>query len=956
VQYKRKPVRFLSPPTKMDNHVEVWGIDETGEVFTDYESYLQRIKLECLSLTQVQRKFTCDITGHSGLTYFEALNSELHGSRDVESNFPEPLREPVLRRVQFSQTARLDDLVNEVHEHFKEDFFPGEQIIATNEQNDRLEGTIREKVSFPAYIDKGVQVRAAISNYFVQLSTGTGNDSEAFFDNHHLTRDRKVFSKLLLKSFLKHSITREPHHNAVWMVKEHIAQEYRISTELPPHLQPQVIAESRRLMAGKMKHAVEMGPNGHHPGAHDPHFIPYQQGVTPPPGVQYLTPSLHPLMPYGADFSQFQPWAGPVPTTMPQKPPPPPPVKYPIDDLEVPPKNNGVQRPTLKFIGRQVKKGEPNGTNEETDEETDYSEIRMESVGLLLEIWNTLNVHETVFVLDSFTFDDLLEAMRFSSDEVECQLFNEIHCAVLKQLVNTDGKLLVDLPEIEEEDSDEEEEEESAEATPEPEPPKRTTRGSLRKAEAEALQKDRSPSVDPNKPAHRAAEMLSDFEWIDHLKDRDFRSGGWQTIMVGILHQLSLDERHKEECEDILKQLAPTDMSPTRETAKTCYTWMDVNSKIKALQIICMLSVTTRAIREYLENCSEAMTELRKQKIEYQRMRKPLVEELRELDDQRKALILEEQPPPPVANGTEAHDTSMADTTAELIASSPESDDPEDEEEVSTRALRRGQERKRKRDENSARREKEKKEKADAKNPKMSAKMKKIIRDIEKKKEKIKECEDKIAEYDNDLREANCQRTKLLGKDRFSNRYWWFEKNGMPFSGMPDSSTAHYGYANGRIWVQGPDDMEREGFLELNDDEMAGYKNAFGFTIQERRDAEEGPTQLQTAREWGYLDDPEVVDQLIGWLDERGKREKDLRKEMQIWKDTIMTYMSRLREHLDEVETKKAEGEEQATRVSTRTKTYVDVDASKWQCLAWRNEKALAELGHLHSEQPRPRK
>jgi len=156
--------------------------------------------------------------------------------------------------------------------------------------------------------------------------------------------------------------------------------------------------------------------------------------------------------------------------------------------------------------------------------------------------------------------------------------------------------------------------------------------------------------------------------------------------------------------------------------------------------------------------------------------------------------------------------------------------------------------------------------------------------------------------------------------------------------------------------VQGPDDMEREGFLELGDDEMEGYRLHFGITIQERRDTEEGPTQLRTAREWGYLDEPDSVDRLIGWLDDRGKREKELRKELQAWKDTIMTYMTRLREHLEEVETKKAEGEEQATRVSTRTKTYVDVDASKWQCLAWRNEKALSELGHLHGEQPKPKK
>jgi hypothetical protein len=37
------------------------------------------------------------------------------------------------------------------------------------------------------------------------------------------------------------------------------------------------------------------------------------------------------------------------------------------------------------------------------------------------------------------------------------------------------------------------------------------------------------------------------------------------------------------------------------------------------------------------------------------------------------------------------------------------------------------------------------------------------------------------------------------------NKYWWFERNGMPFGGLPDSSS-HSGYANAMIWVQGPEE------------------------------------------------------------------------------------------------------------------------------------------------------
>lgn len=50
---------------------QVWVVPETNEVFTSYEPYLQRMDF------YKQRRFICEITGHSGLTFFEALRSEV---------------------------------------------------------------------------------------------------------------------------------------------------------------------------------------------------------------------------------------------------------------------------------------------------------------------------------------------------------------------------------------------------------------------------------------------------------------------------------------------------------------------------------------------------------------------------------------------------------------------------------------------------------------------------------------------------------------------------------------------------------------------------------------------------------------------------------------------------------------------------------------------------------------
>jgi hypothetical protein len=270
------------------------------------------------------------------------------------------------------------------------------------------------------------------------------------------------------------------------------------------------------------------------------------------------------------------------------------------------------------------------------------------------------------------------------------------------------------------------------------------------------------------------------------------------------------------------------------------------------------------------------------------------------------------------------------------------------------RSLRRGNdraaERQRKREE-----EQERKEKAGAaaKIPKQSKQFTKLLKDIQKKQDFVKKCEDEIQVLDNDLREADCPRTRVLGKDRFWNRYYWFERNGMPYGGLPSSSTADAGYANGCIWVQGPDDMEREGYIDMKDEWQKEYVDKFKMTVPERKKAEEGPTSVFNAHQWGYYEDPDDVDKLISWVDPRGFNELKLQKELKTYRDKIILHMQKRKEYLHPSEEKK---EEVVTgkRMSTRTKNHQEHMAHR--CLSWRNTTAIEELGYLHSDQPRARK
>lgn len=326
--------------------------------------------------------------------------------------------------------------------------------------------------------------------------------------------------------------------------------------------------------------------------------------------------------------------------------------------------------------------------------------------------------------------------------------------------------------------------------------------------------------------------------------------------------------------------------------------------------------------------------------------------ELRQLNQERKALQPEpEKSPSPVPELEEGMEDSKM-TGIEGDSEIPV--DTEDDDTPRPRGLRGGAdralERKRKQEE-----ERERKEQL-AKQPKGTKQYQRVLKKIEDQKTKIAKLQEDIDTVDNDLREADCPRTRCLGLDRFCNRYWWFERNAMPYEGMPDASTSEAKYANGRLWVQGPDDLERAGFIDLPEDQRKQYHRVFQTTPSERKKHEEGPTHVSNSREWGYYEDAETIDQLMEWLDPRGIRESKLLKELHLQQAKITKYMKNRHEYLSE-RPERAESEEMPTkRVTTRTKTYVDVNDHHLRCLRWKNTTALNEIGHLHVEPDRPLK
>jgi hypothetical protein len=368
------------------------------------------------------------------------------------------------------------------------------------------------------------------------------------------------------------------------------------------------------------------------------------------------------------------------------------------------------------------------------------------------------------------------------------------------------------------------------------------------------------------------------------------------------------------------------------------------------------------------------------------------LEELKALHERRKILLPDNMPPSPKSDDEKLNGdikmTDPDDTQEEIIEEGSEEAEGSDDDVPTRRSLRRGgdraAERQRKREEEEEARRKKEAELA-AKAPKQSKEFIRLLKDISKVEETVKECEDEIATLDNDLREADCGRTRVLGKDRFWNRYYWFERNGMPYAGLPTSSTAHAGYANGCIWVQGPDDLEREGYIDMPAEFQSEYKQKFHMSVPQRKRMEEGRTSVFNARQWGYYAEPAEVEALLNWLDPRGFNELKLRKELILYRDKIVANMEARAAYLglntgdgkgDDVKTRDKKEEEVAveekpqkdnspkgkrmsTRGTKRERTVTpdlvpELPAKRHRCLDWTNTMMMDEAGHVHSEEPPP--
>ena len=245
---------------ELNEHDECYMMRATGELFSDYEEYLNAL------LEYQARKWSCSISGKGKLTYEEAQQSEKSAQRRVDTVFPEIFLQPLCTMVHMSQ-RRMDELVEAIFKRLS--------CFSNGEEVEWVQGDGREplRVSVVKPVDAEEEFFIAQdpeehlpSRYWVSIagmkkkragnleksasgcenggggSGGEGGEGEQELELKEVRGDdlrrlkgRNV-SRMTIRSKLKTVGNRESYWQAPFLCEDDMVQKFDLRADLPNHI------------------------------------------------------------------------------------------------------------------------------------------------------------------------------------------------------------------------------------------------------------------------------------------------------------------------------------------------------------------------------------------------------------------------------------------------------------------------------------------------------------------------------------------------------------------------------------------------------------------------------------------------------------------------------------------------------------------------------------------------
>ncbi|ORY95624.1 ATP-utilizing chromatin assembly and remodelling N-terminal-domain-containing protein [Syncephalastrum racemosum] len=772
---KRRHFTLLDPPTydpdqKDTKDRQVWYNPITNEVFTDYTTYLQRNALYKQPIWQ------CETTGRSNLTYKQALDMEKLEKERVQDKLPEELQRRVLQRAQF-QTGRMDNIVDDVYNHHLERYTPGEIINCLWDDGVVYNARILDIETTPSDDHKGTNGKAASTEpsdtrYRVQLIDDNNEGLEDFImtvTKNEIKRDRLAFSKNLLKKYLKESMGKDTYIGAPWIVKPALAEKFGIKTDLPADLQAikdKVYSKKKKSGGGKAQ---------------------------PDKGIdaRRIEASL----------------------------------KYPMEDLDVPvyrrqPSGEGPivdMAPGRPHHNEPVRN--PTGGMPAFPKPTYDHAIPKDCYSTFLMAWAFLSLFARPLDLYPFSLDDFESALLHDSVEPKSQLLIEANVSLLNAIIRERKKFKIQPPGGSSQSKSVFSTHVSSSSSLQAPSSRSSTplSGSLQREDSSTADSVNGNDEDIQREDmrtsrietyfhHRNPELMErgvgsaeivtigtrwDARLIPAGEDRE----GWEDVLIGCVNEIVHPE-HVLELDQVLNRLVPT-VGCTLEDREEAYVALSVQDKIFLMNILIDAVNECSFIKDYMEKCQEQLTELRKQKIDLSRERKRILAERLSFEKKEN-----EENEDNEENGTEEDGTPSADVS-EVEA------DGSDEDEDVTRAQRQAESQSRHESRQAVlKRKQAEREEREAKKLKMYHRQREEARIRSQEQKARNEARKKLdseelqlhkkeEQVEHGMRKYSTQRVKPLGRDKFFNRYYYFDNIG--------GANAH---GTGRLFVQNPSDLD----------------------------------------------------------------------------------------------------------------------------------------------------
>nr|GAT49763.1 predicted protein [Mycena chlorophos] len=891
-----EPSEALHKALKSNPDKDVFFLNQTGEIFDTYEQYAARMSF------YRQKQFQCEVTGKSGLDYFQAVESEQQEARVLHHRFPQPLKAAVLKSVQYQVVGRLDHLVEAVYERFKDRYFKDERILVdlggvkygarvekvfTPKYNEDTAARDNYKpampggksVEFPDGEDaphpisgdlkepaKDANARDDPNLYFywvhiIEFDRNKGESSKAAKDVENgkmidsirevqcdmMSRDRLSFSKSILRRFIRDCVDRDAAVSSPWVVKAAIAKHHGIYIE-PPETMKKAASAKKQSEPDKRKKVWE-----------EKELPPTKRQKKMMEAQEEKERQATEKAERAEKQRQLKEEASQASPEKKKKKP----VRYPTEDLDVQltekDKKAGMKlkrpvpsRMALPFNG-------PGGGFES-----------------FLMTWNFLVVYGTPLHLSTITLDEFEHAIQHSLQSVPCTLLAEVHTALIHVLrlvpfVRHNAVLSLIHPDYDGPDL------------------------------------VYGVSVDELTGAITEHGMNWERGLLKHQDGRE----GWEDALFGCLKDhatvqnfptlrdvltklLFAPDPHVDPVASTSNSPEPSPLPPADLTIRSNpterYYALPAADRIAILSFMTNLAITSKTVHAHIEKCEEDLTALRKEKIEVNRIRKQYAEDMN-------ALKVEMKGEESVTNGA---DSEAAAGESELS----------DVEGVESGSKKKG------RTSNGSGNGKQR-EAARAK----QASIKQATAEYRRLDEEVNKLERRLEGIEREFRKLlSTVRVKPLGKDRFFNRIWWFDGMG---AGTLVGSGGVVQYQAARLFVQGPSDIDQELLDERTDEDIEG-----------RRKEEEGIEGMLGAADWAVYSDVEELDEFLAWLNPKGQRELALKSALTKWWPHMINGMRRRATDL----TTTARIPE--ARRSTRTKTAAGYDISREPYMTWTNRKA----------------